>query len=366
MESLASDIDAAIGDPRVDYGIVVEDGTASVTEGHDGFMVNRDELRRTLDELLLGQEDGSRSFVARAEHAPLRIDESAAQDACDAVNAAIADGARFTYEGAAWSASASDVGSWVSTRIDGSSLAAFVDAAKAKPALLAHVAEVGKGDPVHVSFEVADDDVIVRTDGEGAIPLVAEATGLLDAALFGDDGKARTGVGAGAPVEVAIGSGPAPEAMPFDEAMDLGVIGAIASYTTEYATGPGTEARNHNIALVSQYLSDSVAKPGDSWSFNGTAGDCSTEERGFKGAGAIVDGEYDDAIGGGICQVATTVFNAVYDAGFPVLTRHNHSLYIASYPTGRDAAVSWPDLDFVWQNDSASDVWCVFLVWTGP
>ena len=48
VESLASDIDAAIGDPRVDYGIVVEDGTASVTEGHDGFMVNRDELRRTL------------------------------------------------------------------------------------------------------------------------------------------------------------------------------------------------------------------------------------------------------------------------------------------------------------------------------
>ena len=229
VESLASDIDAAIGDPRVDYGIVVEDGTASVTEGHDGFMVDRDELRRTLDELLLGQEDGSGSFVARAEHAPLRIDESAAQDACDAVNAAIADGARFTYEGAAWSASASDIGSWVSTRIDGSSLAAFVDAAKAKPALLAHVAEVGKGDPVHVSFEVADDDVIVRTDGEGAIPLVAEATGLLDAALFGDDGKARTGVGAGAPVEVAIGSGPAPEAMPFDEAMDLGVIGTTAS-----------------------------------------------------------------------------------------------------------------------------------------
>ena len=313
--------------------------------------------------LAVGREDGGilarlaalatgRELKPRAAYAETAVESLA----CDAVNAAIADGARFTYEGAAWSASASDIGSWVSTRIDGSSLAAFVDAAKAKPALLAHVAEVGKGDPVHVSFEVADDDVIVRTDGEGAIPLVAEATGLLDAALFGDDGKARTGVGAGAPVEVAIGSGPAPEAMPFDEAMDLGVIGAIASYTTEYATGPGTEARNHNIALVSQYLSDSVAKPGDSWSFNGTAGDCSTEERGFKGAGAIVDGEYDDAIGGGICQVATTVFNAVYDAGFPVLTRHNHSLYIASYPTGRDAAVSWPDLDFVWQNDSASDV----------
>ncbi|WP_101722480.1 VanW family protein [Eggerthella timonensis] len=356
IESLAADIDAAIGDPRVDYGIAVEDGTAAVTAGHDGSMVNRDALKRTLDGIFLGQEGGSGSFVAQTEYAPLRVDEAAAQATCDAVNAAIAHGARFAYDGATWSASASDIGGWVGTRVEGSSLVAFVDAAKAKPALLAHVAEVSKGDAVRATFEVDGDQVSVRTQGAGTIPLVAEAVSRLDAALFGEDGKALAGAGADEPVEVAIGSGPAPETMPFDEAMELGVIGTIAAYTTEYTTGPGTEARNHNIALVSQFLSNSVVKPGDSWSFNGTAGDCSTEERGFKGAGAIVDGEYDDAIGGGICQVATTMFNAVHNAGFPVLTRHNHSLYIASYPTGRDAAVSWPDLDLVWENDSASDV----------
>lgn len=356
VEELASDIDAAIGDPRVDYGIAVEDGTAAVTAGHDGSMVNRDALKRTLDGIFLGQEDGRGSFVAQTEYAPLRVDEAAAQAACDAVNAAIADGARFTFDGAAWSASAADIGAWVGTRVEGSSLVAFVDAAEAKPALLAHVAEVSKGDKLRATFEVNGDQVSVRTEGTGTIPLVAEAVSQLDAALFGEGGKARAGTGAGEPVDVGIGSGPAPETMSFDEAMDLGVIGTIASYTTEYTTGPGTEARNHNIALVSQFLSNSVVEPGGSWSFNGTAGDCSTEERGFQGAGAIVDGEYDDAIGGGICQVATTMFNAVYDAGFPVLTRHNHSLYIASYPTGRDAAVSWPDLDLVWENDSASDV----------
>ena len=113
VEELASDIDAAIGDPRVDYGIVVEDGTAAVTEGHDGSMVNRDALKRTLDGIFLGQEDGRGSFVAQTEYAPLRMDEAAAQAACDAVNAAIADGARFTFDGAAWSASAADIGAWV-------------------------------------------------------------------------------------------------------------------------------------------------------------------------------------------------------------------------------------------------------------
>ena len=81
-----------------------------------------------------------------------------------------------------------------------------------------------------------------------------------------------------------------------------------------------------------------------------------TEEAGFQAAHAIINGEYDDAIGGGICQVATTVFNAVYEAGYPVTERRNHSLYISSYPTGRDAAIAYPDLDLTWVNDGTSDV----------
>lgn len=354
LESLAADIDAAIGNPRVDYGIAVIDGTASVTDGHDGSMVDREKFKRKLDEILLDEQGGSDSFVAEVEYAPLRIDEATARATCDNVNAALSGGARFIYGDVFWDASASDIGAWVGTYLDGSSLVAYVDEAKAKPALLAHVAESGVGEPVHVAYEVSGDDVTVRTDGNGTIPLVSEAVAQLNETLFGENGKAFTGGDASA--EVSIGEGPAPTVLPFDEAMDLGIVGAIASFTTEFTTGAGTEARNHNIELVSELLSNSVVAPGDSWSFNGTAGDCSQEERGFLGAGAIVDGEYDDAIGGGICQVATTMFNAVYDAGYPVLTRHNHSLYISSYPTGRDAAVSWPDLDLVWQNDSASDV----------
>ena len=69
-----------------------------------------------------------------------------------------------------------------------------------------------------------------------------------------------------------------------------------------------------------------------------------------------MNGVYEDSIGGGICQVATTVFNAVYEAGLPIKERHNHSLYIASYPTGRDAAVDYPGTTLIWENNQNSDV----------
>lgn len=358
LESLASDIDRTLGDPRVDFGIEVAGGVAQVTEGHDGVMVDREAFALALDAALLGEGDGS--FIAQLDHAPLRIDREAAQAVCDRVNAAIADGAVFAYEGASWSASAADIGGWVKARVEeregGWALVPFIDGDSAKPAILKHVEENHDGSAVRVSFErVSDGGIEARTDGTGQIPLAAETAQALDAALFGSGGKADGGGAAGQPVSIAVASGAAPAALPFEEALDLGLVSSIASFTTEYSTGAGTENRNHNIHLVSDLLSDSIVKPGEVWSFNGTAGECN-EEAGFLGAGAIINGEYDDAVGGGICQVATTVFNAVYEAGFPVVSRYNHSLYIASYPAGRDAAVSWPDLDLRWSNDADSDV----------
>lgn len=363
LEQLASDIDATIGKPRVDFNVAVTDGVASVTEGYDGSMVDRAAFKKELDRVLLAQENGQGSFIAHAEHAPLRIDAQAAQRVADAVNRAIGDGARFAYGDSAWSASAADMGDWIATRIDeregGFALTAFVDESRAKPSLLMHVEKIDKSDPVHVTFEANGSDVTVKTDGTGTMPLVSDAVRQLNDALFGEHGKAsaepQDSSAADAAVQVPIAEGPAPATLSFDEAVDLGIVGTIASYTTEFTTGVGTENRNHNINLVSQLLSNSIVKPGSSWSFNQTAGECN-EEKGFLGAGAIIDGQYNDAVGGGICQVATTMFNAVYEAGYPVKTRHNHSLYISSYPAGRDAAVSWPDLDLVWENDGASDV----------
>ena len=367
LEALASAIDAAIGVPRIDYGIAVSDGVATVTEGRDGELVNRVSLSRSLDNAFLSESDGRRSLTAHVEHAPVRIGPEEAQSACDDVNVAIGDGARFVHGDAAWDIGRAEIGSWVNARIeergDAFVLVPFIDGAKAKPDVVSFAkGQAGSGD-LGVSYDISDGGITVHAEGLEEIPLAGDTVASLDDALFGPEGKAATG-GAGVwddvtpeggIVEVDVATGPLPEYLGFDEALELGVIEPLSSFTTEFTTGQGTENRNHNIALVSQLLTDSSVGPGDRWSFNGTAGECNAD-RGFLGAGAIVDGVYDDAVGGGICQVATTVFNAVYESGFPVVTRHNHSLYIANYPAGRDAAVSWPDLDLVWENDSESAV----------
>ncbi len=67
----------------------------------------------------------------------------------------------------------------------------------------------------------------------------------------------------------------------------------------------------------------------------------------------IINGELQTGLGGGVCQVSTTVFNAAYEAGLPITARTNHALYISHYPLGRDATVNYPDIDLKFVNDTA-------------
>ena len=78
-----------------------------------------------------------------------------------------------------------------------------------------------------------------------------------------------------------------------------------------------------------------------------------TTNRGFDYAPVIAaDGVLRQGVGGGICQYATTLFNAVLLAGLPVVEREAHSLYISHYPIGRDATVAWGAVDFKFSNDT--------------
>ena len=74
--------------------------------------------------------------------------------------------------------------------------------------------------------------------------------------------------------------------------------------------------------------------------------------KGFLEAPVIINGELKNGLGGGVCQVSTTVFNAAYEAGLPVSERRNHALYIDHYPLGRDATVNYPDTDLKFVNDT--------------
>ena len=72
----------------------------------------------------------------------------------------------------------------------------------------------------------------------------------------------------------------------------------------------------------------------------------------------IINGELQNGLGGGVCQVSTTVFNSAYDAGLQIDERTNHALYIGHYPTGRDATVNYPDLDLKFTNDTGTGCSC--------
>ncbi len=358
LDEFASEIDSAIGVTRHDWGISISQGQAVATEGNDGWMVDRSVLEGQITDVFLsGEQDGE--LVAHTEYAPMRIDEQAAEAAADHVNDVLSNGCRIDYEGSSWTPNATQLGSWIDSSVeqsgDGWTLHVAISADLADPIVVQQLQNASGSEPSKITFEVNGDDVTVHTDGKSLMPDVSSLASDMTNALFGS-GDAVSGEGFTTSEQaVSVNAAEVSSELTFDEALERGVIGIMGTYTTEYTTGAGTENRNHNIELVSELLNNSTVSSGNIWSYNETTGNCD-ESKGFLGAGAIIAGEYTDSVGGGICQVATTVFNAVYESGMPVTERHNHSLYIASYPQGRDAAVSYGELDLQWQNGTDSDI----------
>jgi len=128
----------------------------------------------------------------------------------------------------------------------------------------------------------------------------------------------------------------------------LGIRGVVGSYETIYG---GDANRIHNVQLVAQLLDGHLIAPGATFSFNQATG-ARTAAKGFREAPVIINGEVQTGLGGGVCQVSTTVFNAAYEAGLKITSRTNHALYISHYPLGRDATVDYPDVDLRFVNDT--------------
>jgi vancomycin resistance protein YoaR len=139
----------------------------------------------------------------------------------------------------------------------------------------------------------------------------------------------------------------------------MDIKGLVASYQTFYG---GEANRIHNVQLVAHLVDKHVIAPGETFSFNGTTGERS-KDKGFLEAPVIINGELKTGLGGGVCQVSTTVFNAAYEAGLPIVSRTNHALYISHYPQGRDATVNYPDTDLKFTNDTGH--WILLRTWVG-
>ena len=136
------------------------------------------------------------------------------------------------------------------------------------------------------------------------------------------------------------------------EAQDSIPTGVISTFTTNFPVNPD---RTHNITLAVNSLNGTYVAPGEQFSLNALLGQ-RTAAKGYRAAPVIMNGRLTIDYGGGISQVSTTLFNAVFFSGIQIDEYHPHSFYISRYPEGREATISWPDVDQKFTNTTKGGI----------
>lgn len=123
----------------------------------------------------------------------------------------------------------------------------------------------------------------------------------------------------------------------------------LGSYSSDFSSS--SENRALNVKKASEAVNGKILMPGDTFSYNGTIGNPSLAN-GYKVASVFENGKTTQGVGGGVCQVSSTLYCAVLYADLSVVERHNHSLTVGYVPNGQDATVSYGSLDFKFKNNT--------------
>lgn len=135
--------------------------------------------------------------------------------------------------------------------------------------------------------------------------------------------------------------------------MSTGYTNVYASYTTTF--NQWNTNRTTNLKLACAAINGTILEPGDVFSFNGVVGE-RTEAKGYREAIIYEGGQETGGIGGGICQVATTLFNAALKSNCGIVERHQHSLTVHYCPLGYDAAIAWGSKNMRFTNNSGASM----------
>ncbi len=134
-------------------------------------------------------------------------------------------------------------------------------------------------------------------------------------------------------------------------AESLGIKEQVSTFTTRHASG---QSRVTNIHLAADFLDNSVIEPGATFSLNEAIGP-RTPDRGFVTA-PVFYGEFTEDFGGGVSQLATTFFNAIFFGGYEDIYHKPHTIYISRYPMGREATVNYGTVDVTFRNNSNAGI----------
>ena len=351
LSGLVHLLETALGSPIINADIVFREGNFVIIHSSSGIGVDQDELVQQMNAAFLSNERSA--GIVLIEQKPL-ITDDAASELADRCNAAIAEPViLIAYDDRSWEINRNYIGSWLSTSIANEGrdvqLVVSVSSELMKKGLSDVLAGYDPGvTPSSARFALVDGGIVIIPSEQGRGIDYAKLAIDLERILFESVGSSRQ-----LQLSVTVLN---PEFSTAD-AQAMHITDKISAYTTSY--GWSTPARANNIEVASGYVTNSLIAPGAIWSFNNTSGDA-TIERGYQVSKVISGSDYEDAVGGGVCQVATTVFNAVWEAGYPIVARANHGLYQWQYAPGRDAAVYYPWLDMKWENDTEN--WILLTV----
>jgi vancomycin resistance protein YoaR len=346
IESIAAQVDRA----PVDATIVFEGTTPSVADAADGRTVDREGATDAITAALVTGQDPQTPIDLPVEMTPVRVDrEEAERVLAETVRPAVSAPVVVVSQDGATSAqvpAAAIAASMVFTPAEDGELQVTIDPAALQSALGDELSAFGTP-AKDADFEIsgAAVRVVPSVDGTGVDPakLAEQLLPVLTAP---------------APRSVTAELGPVPAEFTTQEAEALGIREQISTFTTRFTSA----ASGTNIRVVAAEVDGALVLPGETFSLNTFTGPRGTAQ-GYVEAAVIQNGELSKAVGGGISQFATTMFNAVFFAGLEDVYHKPHSFYISRYPAGREATVYEGAIDLQWRNDSDTGVY-IDTTWT--
>lgn len=301
--------------------------------------------------------DETITLTVRNETIPPRFPDSDAEALAQQANEMSAQPLQISAGGETAEASRAQIRNWLSAKVGAEQLRLKVDKEQIKTDLPLILPEFGEA-PVDASFTVGafGPEVVPGRPGTGCCA-AGSAVEVVQALRDGEPA-----------VELELG--PREPEFSTEDAEALGIVEEITLPDLEPCnTGAASgcrktthhnccEGRNTNINRMADLVRGFVIMPGEQFSINEVVGP-RTIENGFVSAGAIENGVHVDAVGGGVSQFATTTFNAAFFAGLDIPSYQFHTEHISRYPYGRESTVSYPQPNFIIENNTPYGV----LMW---
>lgn len=339
MDEVLAEVAKEIDMPPVNAGLIIDGTDVRMVEGQKGRVVDQAAVREELKTLL---------FTLHATELPvpmvLKEPEIQAEDGQGAVGQAkkmIASDLVLKDGDKTWELTPEQIGAYMDFSTEDrngvSTLVPYLSVEKMGP-FFDKIAERVLRKPVNATWKSDGQQAWVVPAAKGRKLDRDETAKALTAASLKTSGRA-------AKVVVTTTE---PERTT-EKAESLGIHDKLGGFTTEWE---GTEDRQTNVRITTEYANNVLLAPGEVYDFDKQVGP-RTEKRGYKLAHGITGpGKLEDVLGGGICQVSTTLFNAAFFAGLEIVERKNHSIFIDHYPKGRDATVSAESPNMRFRNDT--------------